>query len=617
MCGINGFNFSDPTLVRKMNSATAHRGPDESDVWVGDGVSLGHNRLAIIDLSPRGHQPMWDAVRELVIVFNGEIYNYQELRAELELEYQFQSQSDTEVILNAYKKYGADCVKKFNGIFAFAIYNPQTQDLFLARDHAGVKPLYYYQDGDRFIFSSEIKGILEHPVPRAVDQEAFNLFFQVLYVPEPFTMFAGIKKLPAAHYATVSGGKLNLFKYWQSAPAKPAESYHQTAVTIKNIFRDSVKHQLISDRPVGIFLSGGFDSTAVLGAATEFHTGSIKTFSVGFKNSLDTEKFNADLVLARKTAKYYHTDHTELMIGPKDIWSALEKIVWHFDEPNFNATAGAIYLLAEEAKKSVAVVLGGDGADELFGGYPRYHYSRLLSLYGRLGALGQAGIWLARKIGQKETADHLTLEPNENRVLAFLAQKPALLAKIIAFEKLDLTAAQSYFKARYFSKPFLQPDFENYFMHIDREGWLIDESLVRTDKMAMAHGLEVRVPILDPRLIALSETIPVGWKFSAWQNPRRFQGKKIWKEAIGEYLPPHVLNQPKRGWFTPMAKWLRGDLREPVAEILAEAGKNSAYFNAAAIEKIWQEHLTGQTYNLNSIWAIVMWQLWYNRFIKK
>ena len=593
MCGVNGFNFRDENLVQKMDQVTAHRGPDQSAFWCDEKISLGHNRLAIIDLSPRGVQPMWDAAHEVVIVFNGEIYNYQELRSELEVEYQFNSQSDTEVILNAYKKYGAECLNKFNGIFAFAIWDTRTEELFLTRDRMGVKPLYYFFDGARFIFSSEIKGILEHVVSREVDRQAFNLFFQLLYVPEPLTMFKNILKLPAAHYAILKENKLEIKKYWDSAPdflPCPKKSYQQTVAEIRETFRDSVKHQLISDRPVGIFLSGGLDSTAVLGAAVEFHSGPIKTFSVGFKDSIDPKKFNADFDLARQTAAYYKTDHHELLVGPNDIWNEIEQIVWHLDEPNFNPTAGAIYLLSKYAKQSVAVVLGGDGADELFGGYPRYYYSRLM------------GLFLF----------------DEKRVLRFLAQKSDHLEKIISANIYHPTQAAENLQQRYFINAKNRPcDFENYFMRIDREGWLADESRFRSEKMTMANGVEARVPILDYRLVKLSETIPVKWKFNLWQNPKNFQGKKIWKEAIKSYLPEHVLNQQKRGWFTPMAKWLRGELRAPVYEILQQAKQNITHFNPEGIEEMWQKHLTGQVYNLNSIWAIVMWQLWYNKFFKK
>lgn len=589
MCGINGFNFVDREIIDRMNTVTNHRGPDATGVWIGDTVSFGHNRLSIIDLSPRGTQPMWDARHEVVIVFNGEIYNYKELRSVLENEFKFNSDSDTEVILNAYKKYGTDCLEKLNGIFAFAIYDTRSDQLFFARDRAGVKQFYYYFDGDRFIFSSEIKAILEHNIPRAVNKEAFNIFFQILYIPEPITMFESIKKLPSAHFGILKNKSLEIHQYWNSTNNQTVGSYDETVEEIKTLFCDSVRRQMISDRPVGVFLSGGLDSTAVLGAAVEAASGSIRTFSVSFSDS-KAEKFNADADLAKMTAAFYGTEHTELMVGPRDVWNNILNIVWHLDEPNFNATSSAIYLLSHEAKQSVAVVLGGDGADELFGGYPRYYYSRLFGPFLR----------------------------NERRVLRFLSQKDSHLSKIISHDVYKPSAAASNFHARYFSnKKMVFSDFENYFMKIDREGWLTDESLMRTDKMSMAAGLELRVPILDHRLIELAEKIPEHWKFNLLQNPKSFQGKKIWKDAVRHYLPDHVLNQKKRGWFTPMSNWLRHDLRGPVYEVLLRAQANTNFFNSSGIEEMWQSHLTGAVYNLNSIWAIVMWQLWYEKFITK
>lgn len=621
MCGINGFNFNDQGLILKMNRAIQHRGPDQTDFWCEKNISLGHDRLSIIDLSERGKQPMWDEHHELAIVFNGEIYNFQELRKKLANKYNFISESDTEVILYAYKEWGFECVKKFNGIFALAIWDTRTEDLFLARDPLGVKPLYYFYDRKNFIFSSEIKAILEHDITREVNREAFDLYFQVLYIPEPHTMFRGVKKLPAANYLVLKAdGTMKLVKYWQVHDFANFSSYQETTHIIRNIFEDSVKRQLVSDRPVGVFLSGGIDSTAVLGAVSKYHEGKIKTFSVGFKDSLSPEKFNADFFLARKTATHYSTDHHELLVGPEDIKNNLQDIVWHLDEPNFNPTAGAIYLLSKEAKKEVAVVLGGDGGDELFGGYPRYYYSRLISTYQRWPSSlqGVGRVFLKKLLSNPAIVEKLSLPPDEKRVLAFLAQKQALLSEVLVGSPGDFYQAEDCFRAKHFKDNHNGTDFEKTFMDIDRQSWLVDESLLRTDKMTMAFGLEERVPILDYRLVGLANKIPTTWKFKIWhQTSANFQGKAIWREAVRDYLPPHILNEKKRGWFTPMAKWLRADLRDYVSEILAPDHLGGEYFNVAGVKKVWDDHQSGARYNLNIIWAIVMWQLWYDRFIKK
>lgn len=621
MCGINGFNFKNPELILRMNKVIQHRGPDRSDFWCGDNISLGHNRLSIIDLSERANQPMWDESHKLVVIFNGEIYNFLELREELKHKYNFRSQSDTEVILYAYKEWGTECIKKFNGIFALAIWDALKNELLVARDKAGIKPLYYYYDGKSFIFSSEIKAILEHDIPRSVNQEAFNLYFQLLYIPEPHTMFAGIKKLPVASYLILKQyGLTEPKKYWEVPDFSNLFSYEETKNSIRYIFDDSVKRQLVSDRPVGVFLSGGMDSTAILGATSKFHSGKVNTFSVGFTDSQDAKKFNADFFLAKKTAAFYSTNHHELLIGPNDIKNNLESMVWHLDEPNFNPTAGAIFLLSKIAKEKVAVVLGGDGADELFGGYPRYYYSRIISNYQCLpkSLRKMVGVLLKNVFKKHRLEEQLNLAPNEQRVLAFLSQKQILTKEVLASTAQYFNESEKYLKTRYFVNADQNNDFEKMFMNLDRQSWLVDESLARTDKMTMAFGLEERVPILDYRMIELANKIPTVWKFKIWnQTPGNFQGKLIWRQAIQDYLPTHILNEKKRGWFTPMSKWLRGDLKDYVSDILSPSNLNSEYFNPVGVQKVWIDHLNGTRYNLNIIWAIVIWQLWRNKFIKK
>ncbi|MBU6142082.1 asparagine synthase (glutamine-hydrolyzing) [Patescibacteria group bacterium] len=618
MCGINGFNFKSEAAIRAMNAANAHRGPDRTAAWCEDGVSLGHNRLSIIDLSHSADQPMTDISGRYMIVFNGEIYNFRELREELAKTYAFSSKSDTEVILAAYRKYGADCVNRLNGIFAFAIWDKEEQELFLARDHAGVKPLYYYFDGKRFIFSSEIKSILVHQdVRRAVDPTAFNLYFRMLYVPEPYTMFAGIKKLPPAHHLTLKGTKLTIEKYWEVSDFTDVRSHADAVKHVKELFDASVRRQLISDRPVGVFLSGGMDSTAVLGSALKTAPGKMKTYAVGFEDSLEPEKFNADVELARRTAQFYGTDHHELMISGDHVKTYLESIAWHMDEPNANPTAAAIYLLAYQAKKDVAVVLGGDGADELFGGYPRYNAAQLVRLAQRLlgPSWARRGAALAaRAVGKHAVARKITATDPTEIFLSYLAQPEELLKEALAAKHIDPQAARHHF-SRYFSAPYAEgEDPLKRFMNVDRQSWLVDDSLLRTDKMTMAFGLEERVPILDRQLIEYANRIPVRWKFAPQTGQASFAGKEIWKQAVEEYLPEHIVNQKKRGWFTPMAKWMRGPLKPFVEGTIARL--EPEFFDRQGMERMFADHLSGKRYNLNMIWAVVMWQLWYDRFIK-
>src|SRR3989338_2311674 len=342
MCGINGFNFEDESLVRKMNERTRHRGPDGVGYFVGQGVSLGHNRLAIIDLSPRGAQPMWNAEKTVAIIFNGEIYNFRELRSEIADKFAWTSETDTEVVLHGYEKWGKDVVKKLNGMFTFAIFDARDNSLFLARDPAGIKPFYYFHDGKRFIFSSEIKALFAHDIPREVDLEASNLFMRLMYVPAPRTGFKNILKLLPGHTITVQGGEVRVELFWSISDFSNLGSYGEAREQVLYLAKDAVRCQLVSDRPVGVFLSGGIDSTAVLGMIREVAPEITKTYSVGFKVGAEQEKFNADFELARKTAGYYGTDHHELVVSARLMRDNLEQIAYHMDEPNANATAGAI-----------------------------------------------------------------------------------------------------------------------------------------------------------------------------------------------------------------------------------------------------------------------------------
>ncbi|MFH0803747.1 MAG: asparagine synthase (glutamine-hydrolyzing) [Candidatus Tagabacteria bacterium] len=619
MCAINGFNFKDEGLIREMNQITSHRGPDGTGVFFDDGISLGHNRLSIIDLSERASQPMTSSDGKQIIIFNGEIYNYKELKSQLS-GYSFRTESDTEVILAAYKKWGSDCVKKFNGIFAFAIWDSDKKELFLSRDHVGVKPLYYFWNGKQFIFSSEIKAILVHDILREIDLEALNHYFRLAYVPHPFTIFEGIKKLPAGCWLKLKSYKIEIKKYWDIGDRKDFDSKEEAREEIRKTLEDSVRHQIISDRPVGVFLSGGLDSSTVLGIARKFASRITKTYTTGFKDiSHENEiKFNVDFRLARQTAKHYGTDHHELVIGVEDVVQNIEKIFWHLDEPNGNTTTPAMFLLSEMAKKDVAVVLGGDGGDELFGGYLRYIYSRWISLYQKSPCLFQSAFnSLSSLAGKKEYAEKLKTK-GADRIATFMLPKEQLLSRVLRSEINQPEITSEYFTAflEKYPSDILNRDFEKIFMDIDRSTWLTDDSLVRSDRTSMAHGLELRVPILDYRLVEISQKISTSWKI---KNRKVFlparQGKLIFREAFKEYILPHFENQPKWGWFTPMAKWLRQEPLKTAAWDLLNSLPEE-YFQKKEIMKIFEDHLTGKTYNLNILWSLISFNVWYNLFIK-
>ena len=652
MCGINGFNFSDEELIKKMNNKVKHRGPDDSGFWVdpsassGSSMSLGHQRLSIIDLSERGHQPMQDD--KAVIVFNGEIYNFKEIKKEL-TNYNFKSNSDTEVILASYQKWGKDCLQKFNGIFSFAIWDKEKKELFLARDRIGVKPLYYYYNSNKLIFSSEIKAILEHPcVKREVDIEALNHYFRVLYIPGPLTMFKGIKKLEPGQWLIYKNNEIEIKRYWSVLHTNDANEnanyanmrINDTKKEIQDLMLDAVKMQLVSDRPLGVFLSGGIDSTSVLGNMVKLGHKNIKTFSVGFDIKDPDNKFNGDFCLARKTAKHYNTDHHEIKISAKDIRDNIEDVVYHLDEPICNTTQVATYLLSKFAKEKVSVVLGGDGGDELFGGYERYRLSYIMSRFGWLMKLaGVAGKdWYYPKgidryakfmfqdeeqvsrILNSDIGDELTkgfykvkfkeeIRNKEIRNKGMATDEEIRCDNVDGNSHVPIRIAE----ARRAKAGYSHTDFERDFMMMDFKTWLVDESLMRTDKMTMAHGLEQRVPILDHRLAELAYQIPSSMKLGVFKN----QTKLIWKQAMNEFLPEHVKESAhKKVWLAPMSDWIRYDLHDWVGEVLnKDYADTSEFINFDEVQEMFKEHCEKKKYHLHLIWAVICFQIWWRLYI--
>ncbi len=612
MCAINGFSWSDEALVRRMNAVTAHRGPDGTGIFVGNGISLGHNRLSIIDLSSAGAQPMKSADGRFVLSFNGEIYNYRELRRELESQYSFRSASDTEVILAAYSVWGEKAFARLNGIFAFALWDNKEQKLLLVRDPMGVKPLYYYQKGSQIIFSSEIKAILEDAeVPRRIDPLALDLYLRLNYTPGPLTLFADIKKLLPGEMLTYRAEKVEIKKYSEKketalSPASRAE----LAIELRERVRASVKAQLVSDRPVGLYLSGGIDSSAVLEGMARAST-KVESFSVGFalKEGEQEEKFNADFLLARRTAKHFGATHHEVVVAPDEILPLLEEAVYHSDEPISNATIIPQLALARFARSRVAVVLGGDGGDELFGGYERYRLSLLSSYYRSLpSALRRLAASLYPRLAKLDTAAGI------ERYAQFHFLKEEVLNPLIAPPRSrgGAQTAQDFFATRFLNpvRSCFSQDFGKEFMRADRESWLVDESLVRSDKLSMAAGLEARVPLLDLPLVAFAETIPLRDKVSL------FNTKIILKEAFRGFIPDELLRQKKRGWFSPGAKWLRyPHIAKAAREILSPSycAATQGLFNWEVVRARLETHLRGE-YHFTELWAILTLQLWSRRF---
>ncbi|MDQ7815047.1 MAG: asparagine synthase (glutamine-hydrolyzing) [Patescibacteria group bacterium] len=613
MCGINGFNFKDSDLLRRMHAATRHRGPDDEGLFEIDGVSLAHNRLSIIDLSPGGHQPMSTPDGRYTIVFNGEIYNYRELQRQLEvLGKKFVSQSDTEVLLQAFDVWGLDCLSKLNGIFAFALWDRENAELFLVRDPIGVKPLYYSWRDGKLAFSSEVKALLAIGVPKHIDKTALNLYFRFLYVPGPRTMLEGVSKLQPGHILRLKSGNLSITRWSEVKEGPYLAEYPAAMQAVRDGVRESVGRQLVSDRPLGVFLSGGIDSTSVLAMMRDTQgVGRIKTFSVGYEATEESDKYNSDANLARRTAEFFGTEHHEFTISGRDVAACFEDIVWHMDEPISNHIQPSTYLLAKFAKPQITVALGGDGGDELFGGYDRYWLSSFIDRVRSLPSpmRHELALRLVEKLsGRKGLTEKIAIPQGMERFFAFIGQKDERASRFIK-ENYRMPGVGAQVFAPYFDP--LWKDFTNQFMAIDAQTWLPNESLVRSDKLTMAHALEERVPLLDLELWKLAYRIPSTWKMN-----RPSQGKRILVDAMRPYLPPHILKVKKQGFFSPAAKWLRGDLEHFAREVLSDgyAPGSGEYVDLAEARRALDDHISKKQYGLNQVWSIMTFQVWYRRF---
>ncbi|MDD3284441.1 MAG: asparagine synthase (glutamine-hydrolyzing) [Patescibacteria group bacterium] len=615
MCGINGFNFSDQNLIEKMNKKIEYRGPDDTGIFVDNEISLGHNRLSIIDLSQRGHQPMESDDKNYIITYNGELYNFKEIKKDLENNgFHFHSDTDTEVILNSYIAYGEKCLEKFNGIFVFAIWDKKNKKLFIARDNFGVKPLFYYFKDNKFIFSSEIKGILEHDIDKQISIDALNLYFRFLYIAGPITIFEYIKKLQPGHFLIFKENKIEIKKYHNLPTEQNECSYEEAKNIIRKKFDKAVEGQLISDRPLGIFLSGGIDSTAILGSMSKIVKNKIKTFTVKFDVDTQEEKFNMDSILARKNSEFYNTEHHELLITAQDVTENLEKVVYHMDDLVSNHIQVATYLLSKEAKKYVDVVLGGDGGDEIFGGYDRYYYYNLVDKWQNIPKLIRDNKFtynVAKIFGKESEYYKLNSQSGIDLFWQFSAQKENIIKRFLKHDVNNLNKSKEIINNNYFDLLF--KNYANYLMKVDFCTWLTDESLSRSDKMSMAFALEERVPILDKELVDFAFSIPISYKLG-----NKHQGKKIFKEAIKDYLPDYIYNKQKTGWFSPTSKWLRTDLKEIAYEILSPNYNpdTKQFFDFYEIKKILDNHINYKEYALNTIWSLITFQIWYKQNFK-
>ncbi|MBF0327719.1 MAG: asparagine synthase (glutamine-hydrolyzing) [Nitrospirae bacterium] len=626
MCGICGKINLDgqpvsERLIKSMNSAIVHRGPDDEGGVIKGPVGLGHRRLSIIDLSDSARQPMCNEDGTIWIVFNGEIYNFQELSRDLLSKgHEFRTKSDTEAIIHLYEEYGAECLKYLRGMFAFAIFDEKRDELFLARDRVGKKPLYYYHTDKTFIFASEIKAILQdNSIQRTPDLEGINHYLTYLYVPSPWSAFKGIKKLPPAHYMILKDGKIKTERYWKlSYLPKHQISFESLKKEIINRLREAVKIRLISDVPLGAFLSGGVDSSAIVALMSQLMREPVKTFSIGFKE----EAYN-ELRYARMVAERFKTDHTEFMVEPKAV-DLLPKLVWHYNEPYADVSAIPTYYVSKLAREHVTVILNGDGGDENFAGYGRYvanEYSALmhrflpaalvnmtLPLLNNIphGHHPRGFIWRLKRFLKEY------VKPSEVRNGHWISQfttemKSELctddfIESVFHADSLDLLL-DKYKEAE--AETFLDKT-----LYADVAMYLPEDLLVKVDIASMANSLECRSPFLDQEFMEFAAMIPSEYKLKGRST------KHILKESLRGILPDEVMFREKMGFGVPLDYWFRNELKDMAYDtLLGRQCVERGYFHKEYIQRILDEHVSGKWNWQNHIWSLLMLELWHQTFI--
>lgn len=621
MCGICGaYNLtgemlSDWSVLRTMCTAMTHRGPDDEGFYVGGGIFMGMRRLSIIDLAG-GQQPIWNEDHTCCIVYNGELYNFLDLRPELEAcGHRFRTRSDTEVILHSYEQWGPECSKHFNGMFAFAIWDNRGKRLLLARDRIGEKPLYYYRDNERFIFASEIKAILADPsVPRQINLQGLANFLAFGHAVAPETIYQNISKLLPGHYLLIRDGQIQITQYWdvgedQQVHEGAALTEGECAEHVLALLDDSVRRRMIADVPVGAFLSGGVDSSAVVALMKRHATGALKTFSLGFSIN---GAFN-ELKSARQVAKDLGTDHYELETEHVDLVQTLRTLVYHYDEPFGDAANFPVYLLSRFAREQVKVVLTGDGGDELFGGYRRYTADQAASLYQRLPnsftkLLPKLVGYFPRLRRIKRSLQTLPITDPARRYASWLVLfNPDLQSELLHSDLYLANYDPAGCCVRYYRNlnSEMIGDHLNRLMYVDLKTRLVDAYMEKTDKATMAHGLEARLPLLDHRLVELAFQIPSRYKIRGWST------KRIFKQAVSSLVAPSVLRRPKHGFAVPTDPWFRGVLKSFAFEVLLdERTRRQGYFNTPMVERLWREHVEGRNAWDTHLWLLLNLELW-------
>jgi asparagine synthase (glutamine-hydrolysing) len=626
MCGIAGFvntNDAPPArersaVLERMCRVITHRGPDDQGTLVADSIALGMRRLSIIDLAG-GHQPISNEDDTISIVFNGEIYNFKELHAELEARgHVFRTHSDTEAIVHAYEEYGAACVERLRGMFAFAIWDARARTLFLARDRVGKKPLYYAEThGGTLVFGSELKSLLEHPeVGREVNAEALDAYFTFGYVPDPLCILKGVSKLPPGHHLTYANGRVALTQYWDfqfdaddDAKSRRAEDYLEE---LRALLDEAVSIRLIADVPLGAFLSGGIDSSAVVGLMARHTDRPVKTFSIGFnEDSYDELKY------ARVAAKHFGTEHHEFVVTP-DIVRLVDELAWHFDEPFADPSALPTYMVSKMAREHVTVALSGDGGDELFAGYTRYLVEQQRAVFERVPRVVRRGLMrpLSERLPHGAWGRNYLHNVSLDSVDRFLDSvsvftrltRGALYTSAFRAQLADEGAAGANFRA--LASRVRTNDPLDALLYLDSKTYLPGDILTKVDRMSMAVSLEARAPLLDHKLIEFVGRIPAHLKL------RDGETKHIFKRAIADFVPAEILHRAKQGFGVPVQQWINEQLREQMRDTLTDTrARSRGYAEPRYVAQLLGEHERGRRDHAAPLWALFMLELWHRVFI--
>ena len=627
MCGIAGYVTVEPSspqksILERMTDAIRHRGPDAFGFYQDEHASVGHRRLSIIDVAG-GQQPMTNEDRTRWIFYNGEIYNHRDLRPELEKAgHRYATHCDTETVLHAYEEYGPECLKRFRGMFSFAIWDKRVRKLFCARDRLGKKPFYYYWDGQLFAFGSEIKAILRHPaISPKLEESLLAEYLAFGYVSEERTLFAGIRKLMPGHYLILdlasARPELEIREYWDIPQPDRGED-RDDASWIRE-FRDrleeTVRMRLMSDVPLGMFLSGGVDSSAIAAVMKRQTEGPVKTFAVGYEEAPYSE-----LSYAAQVARTIGTDHREVVVGMEDFFNALPRLVWHEDEPITWPSSVSLYFVSRLAAEQVKVVLTGEGSDEMFGGYARYHFyaenQRWLPFYrtlpgflrrairSRVASTNLLNADLRRKlqhtiVGRGEDLESLYID---NFYSAFSAAEQSVL-----FASLNVDAAYRNFR-RYWDRTNVRSGL-NRLLYADQKTYLV-ELLMKQDQMSMAASIESRVPFLDHEFVEFSTRVPDRLKI------RKGEGKYILKKAVENLLPHEIIYRKKMGFPTPLRQWLLDPRAGALyGLLLSRDGLLSSYIDPAALDRLIGKHMRGEEDATDRIWRLLNLQVWGDLFL--